>query len=44
MSEHCDVIIIGTGAFPSSSAVSPAPAAMANAIRVGDHLLDRMGA
>jgi choline dehydrogenase-like flavoprotein len=29
--------------FPSISAVNPALTAMANAIRVGDHLLKRLG-
>jgi len=74
MSEHYDVIVIGTGAgglgtdpatsvldtdcraheldnlyvvdtsfFPSISAVNPALTAMANAVRVGDHLLKRLG-
>jgi choline dehydrogenase-like flavoprotein len=49
---HYDVIIIGTGAggyvadtsiFPSIGAVNPALTAMANALRVGDQLLERMG-
>ena len=30
--------------FPSSGAVNPALTIMANALRVGDHLLDRLGA
>jgi choline dehydrogenase-like flavoprotein len=30
--------------FPSIGAVNPALTAMANAIRVGDHLLELMGA
>ena len=30
--------------FRSSSAVNPALTAMANALRVGDHLLERLGA
>jgi len=34
----------GTSFFPSSSAVNPALTAMANALRVGDHLLERLGA
>ncbi|HEY0999907.1 MAG TPA: GMC oxidoreductase [Streptosporangiaceae bacterium] len=75
MTEHYDVIIVGTGAgggtlahtlatsvldvnckaheldnlyvvdtsiFPSIGAVNPALTAMANAIRVGEHLLSRM--
>jgi choline dehydrogenase-like flavoprotein len=29
--------------FPSSAAVNPALTIMANALRVGDHLLQRMG-
>ena len=33
-----------TSIFPSIGAVNPALTAMANAIRVGDHLLERMGA
>jgi choline dehydrogenase-like flavoprotein len=67
MTEHCDVIIVGTGAggasvldenckayevdnlyvvdtrfFPSIGAVNPALTAMANAIRVGEHLTERL--
>jgi choline dehydrogenase-like flavoprotein len=30
--------------FPSSAAVNPALTIMANALRVGDHLLERLGA
>ena len=30
--------------FPSSGAVNPALTIMANALRVGDHLLERLGA
>jgi choline dehydrogenase-like flavoprotein len=30
--------------FPSSSAVNPALTIMANALRVGDHILERLGA
>jgi choline dehydrogenase-like flavoprotein len=33
-----------TSFFPSIGAVNPALTAMANALRVGDHLLERMGA
>jgi choline dehydrogenase-like flavoprotein len=29
--------------FPSSAAVNPALTIMANALRVGDHILERMG-
>ena len=69
VTEHYDVIIVGSGAggatlahtlapsgkrilllergdflsfFPSIGAVNPALTAMANAIRVGEHLLGRM--
>jgi choline dehydrogenase-like flavoprotein len=34
--------VVDTSFFPSSSAVNPALTAMANALRVGDHLLDRL--
>jgi len=30
--------------FPSSAAVNPALTIIANALRVGDHLLERLGA
>jgi choline dehydrogenase-like flavoprotein len=30
--------------FPSSAAVNPALTIMANALRVGDHLIERLGA
>jgi hypothetical protein len=35
---------LSTLEFPSIGAVNPALTAMANAIRVGDHLLERLGA
>jgi choline dehydrogenase-like flavoprotein len=35
---------VDTSIFPSIGAVNPALTAMANALRVGDHLLDRLGA
>ena len=35
--------MVDTSFFPSISAVNPALTAMANALRVGDHLLERMG-
>jgi choline dehydrogenase-like flavoprotein len=38
-----DVIII-TSVLPSIGAVNPALTAMANSLRVGDHLLERLGA
>jgi choline dehydrogenase-like flavoprotein len=34
---------VDTSCFPSIGAVNPALTAMANALRVGDHLLDRLG-
>ena len=33
-----------TSFFPSIGAVNPALTAMANALRVGDHVLERIGA
>jgi choline dehydrogenase-like flavoprotein len=39
-----NVYVVDTSFFPSSSAVNPALTAMANALRVGDHLLERLGA
>jgi len=39
-----NLYVVDTGFFPSSSAVNPALTAMANAMRVGDHLLERLGA
>jgi len=47
---HCkahdldNLYVVDTGFFPSSSAVNPALTAMANALRVGDHILERLGA
>jgi choline dehydrogenase-like flavoprotein len=38
-----NLYVVDTSFFPSSSAVNPALTAMANALRVGDHLLERMG-
>jgi len=46
---HCrahevdNLYVVDTSVFPSISAVNPALTAMANALRVGDHLLERMG-
>jgi len=37
-----NLYVVDTSFFPSIGAVNPALTAMANAIRVGDHLLDRM--
>jgi choline dehydrogenase-like flavoprotein len=36
--------VVDTSFFPSIGAVNPALTAMANALRVGDHLLERLGA
>jgi choline dehydrogenase-like flavoprotein len=46
---HCrahdidNLYVVDASFFPSSGAVNPALTIMANALRVGDHLLDRMG-
>jgi choline dehydrogenase-like flavoprotein len=46
---HCkahaldNLYIVDGGCFPSSGAVNPALTIMANALRVGDHLLERLG-
>jgi choline dehydrogenase-like flavoprotein len=39
-----NLYVVDTSFFPSIGAVNPALTAMANALRVGDHLLDRMNA
>ena len=38
-----NLYVVDTSIFPSIGAVNPALTAMANALRVGDHLLDRLG-
>ncbi len=38
-----NLYVVDTSFFPSIGAVNPALTAMANSIRVGDHLLERMG-
>jgi choline dehydrogenase-like flavoprotein len=38
-----NLYVVDTSIFPSIGAVNPALTAMANSLRVGDHLLDRMG-
>jgi choline dehydrogenase-like flavoprotein len=38
-----NLYVVDTSFFPSSSAVNPALTAMANALRVGDHLVERLG-
>ena len=39
-----NLYVVDTSIFPSIGAVNPALTAMANSLRVGDHLLQRMGA
>jgi choline dehydrogenase-like flavoprotein len=39
-----NLYVVDTSCFPSASAVNPALTAMANALRVGDHILDRLDA
>jgi choline dehydrogenase-like flavoprotein len=39
-----NLYVVDGSFFPSSAAVNPALTIVANALRVGDHLLDRMGA
>jgi choline dehydrogenase-like flavoprotein len=39
-----NLYVVDTSVFPSIGAVNPALTAMANALRVGDHLRDRLGA
>ena len=39
-----NLYVVDTSCFPSIGAVNPALTAMANALRVGDHLLGRLGA
>jgi choline dehydrogenase-like flavoprotein len=38
-----NLYVVDTSFFPSIGAVNPSLTAMANALRVGDHLLDRLG-
>jgi choline dehydrogenase-like flavoprotein len=38
-----NLYVVDTSFFPSIGAVNPALTAMANGLRVGDHLLERMG-
>ena len=38
-----NLYVVDTSFFPSSGAVNPALTAIANALRVGDHLLNRLG-
>ena len=38
-----NLYVVDTSVFPSIGAVNPALTAMANALRVGDHLLERLG-
>ena len=39
-----NLYVVDGSFFPSSAAVNPALTIMANALRVGDHLLSRLGA
>jgi choline dehydrogenase-like flavoprotein len=39
-----NLYVVDTSIFPSIGAVNPALTTMANALRVGDHLLDRLAA
>jgi choline dehydrogenase-like flavoprotein len=39
-----NLYVVDTSFFPSSGAVNPALTAMANAMRVGEHLMERLGA
>jgi len=39
-----NLYVVDTSFFPSSSAVNPSLTAIANALRVGDHVLERLGA
>ena len=39
-----NLYVVDGGFFPSSAAVNPALTIMANALRVGDHILERLGA
>ena len=38
-----NLYVVDTSFFPSIGAVNPALTAMANSLRVGDHLLERLG-
>jgi choline dehydrogenase-like flavoprotein len=50
LDRHCkahdidNLYVVDGSFFPSSGAVNPALTIMANALRVGDHLLERLGA
>jgi choline dehydrogenase-like flavoprotein len=39
-----NLYVVDTSFFPSIGAVNPALTAMSNALRVGDHLLERLAA
>jgi choline dehydrogenase-like flavoprotein len=39
-----NLYVVDTSFFPSIGAVNPALTAIANSLRVGDHLLERLGA
>jgi choline dehydrogenase-like flavoprotein len=38
-----NLYVVDTSFFPSSGAVNPALTAMANSLRVGEHLMERLG-
>ena len=42
--ELANLYVVDASLFPSSSAVNPALTIMANALRVGEHLTERLGA
>jgi choline dehydrogenase-like flavoprotein len=48
LDQHCrahevdNLYVVDASVFPSSGAVNPALTVMANALRVGDHLLERL--
>jgi choline dehydrogenase-like flavoprotein len=41
--EVANLYVVDASFFPSSAAVNPALTIMANALRVGDHLIERLG-
>jgi choline dehydrogenase-like flavoprotein len=38
-----NLYVVDSSFFPSNTSVSPALTVMANALRVGEHLIDRLG-
>ena len=43
LNELDNLYVVDASFFPSSAAVNPTLTIIANALRVGDHLLDRLG-